>query len=277
MLLFCTIAYFIIQQVSMLPQLQLDLPDVRRHLVNFLRTEFARAGVSRAVIGLSGGIDSALAAFLTAEALGANNLLCIMMPHRSSSPESLIHAGIVADALHVRHERIDISPLVDAAQATDPDMDRLRLGNIMARARMILLYDRSARERALVVGTGNRTEFLLGYTTLFGDSACALNPVGDLYKTQVWALSEHLGVPEPVIRKHPSADLWAGQTDEAEMGVAYRLADEILHHLVDLGLSEDEVVARGYDAEAVALTRRRMHANAFKRLPVPVGFLRPRV
>ena len=180
----------------MLPQLKLDAAAVAELLTGFIAQEIGKTGLSRAVLGLSGGVDSALSAALAVRALGADNVLCVMMPYSGSSPESLAHAELLAGQLGVRTEKVDITPMVDPLIALEPEMDRVRRGNIMARARMIILYDRSSRERGLVVGTGNKTEMLLGYSTLFGDSACAINPLGDLYKTQVWQLAEYLEIPK---------------------------------------------------------------------------------
>ncbi|MDT8322481.1 MAG: NAD+ synthase [Bacteroidota bacterium] len=251
----------------MLPQLELDTSAVAELLTGFVRNEIRRTGLSRAVIGLSGGVDSAVSAFLTANALGPENLLCVMMPYRTSSADSLSHAELVVDQLGIRSETVDITTMVDSLVTTDPDMSRLRRGNIMARARMIVLYDRSSREAGLVVGTGNKTEMLLGYSTLFGDSACAINPLGDLYKTQVWALARQLGVPDAIVDKDPSADLWTGQTDEQELGFSYREADEILYFMIDERMDDEQLQKKGFDAALVESVRRMVRRNQFKRLP----------
>ncbi|HEX9017728.1 MAG TPA: NAD+ synthase, partial [Anaerolineaceae bacterium] len=188
----------------------------RKILTGFIRTEITRIGFSRAVINLSGGIDSALSCYLAAEALGAQNVLAIRLPYRTSSADSLEDAQKVIDATGVQSVTLEITDMVDPLFAKLPDMDNMRKGNIMARERMIILYDQSVAFKGLAVGTGNKTEILLGYTTLFGDAANALNPIGDLYKTQVRQLSRDIGVPESIISKAPSADLWIGQTDEGE-------------------------------------------------------------
>ncbi len=255
----------------MLPQLKLDESAATNLLTGFLREETSKAGFSRAVIGLSGGVDSALSAVLASKAFGAENVLCIMMPYRTSSKESVEHARLLSKALGTRLEHVDISDMVDAVIATDPEMDRLRRGNIMARQRMIVLYDRSARDEALVIGTGNKTEALLGYSTLYGDSACALNPLGDLYKTQVWQLSAWLSVPEAIVNKAPSADLWTGQTDEDELGFTYEQADALLYYLVDERRNDDELVDLGFDAQLVARIRGLIRRNQFKRTQPPIG------
>lgn len=257
----------------MLPQLKLDAPAVAELLTAFIAEEIGKAGFSRAVIGLSGGVDSALSATLAVRALGADNVFCVMMPYRSSSPQSVEHARLVAGQLGVRTELVEITPMVDPLIASDKDMDRLRRGNIMARQRMIVLYDRSSRERGLVIGTGNKTETLLGYSTLFGDSACAINPLGDLYKTQVWQLSAWLGIPDAVVRKAPSADLWEGQTDEGELGFTYERVDELLLLMVDEQMSDEELVSRGFDAGFIDTVRGMIRRNQFKRMPPVVASL----
>ncbi|MBE0643953.1 MAG: NAD+ synthase [Bacteroidetes bacterium] len=259
----------------MLPQLKLDAVAVAELLTGFIAQEIGKIGLSRAVIGLSGGVDSALSAALSVRALGAENVHCVMMPYSGSSPDSIAHAELLISQLGVRSERVDITPLVDPLIALEPEMDRVRRGNIMARARMIVLYDRSSRERALVVGTGNKTEMMLGYSTLFGDSACAINPLGDLYKTQVWQLSEYLDIPDVIIRKAPSADLWAGQTDEAELGFTYERIDELLVQMVDERQTDTQLAARGFDAAFISSIRNLIRRNQFKRMPpviAKVGF-----
>jgi NAD+ synthase len=225
--------------------------------------------VERVVLGLSGGVDSALAAFLAAEALGPENVLGIRMPYRTSSQESLDHAALVIAAIGIANETIEITPQIDAYFATRPDATPLRRGNKMARERMTVLYDHSASWRGLVLGTSNKTELLLGYGTLHGDMASALNPLGDLYKTQVWALSEHVGVPAPIVDKQPSADLWQGQTDEHELGFEYRTVDRLLYLMIDERYEDEEIVAAGFAAEFVAKVRGMVQRSQFKRrLPV---------
>ncbi len=243
----------------------IDAPLVERLLVNFLREEIASAGLSRAVVGLSGGVDSAVSAALSARALGPDNVLALAMPCRASSPDSLRDARAVAAAVGIRLEVVDISPQVDAYFAGAPDADSLRRGNKMARERMSVLYDRSAAFGALVVGTSNKTELLLGYGTLFGDMASALNPLGDLYKTQVFELARHLRLPEAVITKAPSADLWEGQTDEQEMGFSYDAVDGLLHDLVERRLTDAELAAAGHDPAFVTRVRRMIIRSQFKR------------
>jgi NAD+ synthase len=245
----------------------------RQILTEFIKTEITRTGLNKAVIGLSGGVDSALSCYLAAEALGAENVLAVRMPYRTSSPDSLEHAQLVIDALGVSSLTIPITEMVDPLIALFPDMDAVRKGNIMARQRMILLYDQSAAFKGLVVGTGNKTEILLGYTTLFGDSASALNPIGDLYKTQVRQLSHALGVPEAIISKPPSADLWLGQTDEGELGYTYAEVDKLLYLLVDKRYTPEECVADGFAETFVRAVVERVRRNQFKRVLPPIAKL----
>ncbi|HFC09006.1 MAG TPA: NAD+ synthase [Chloroflexi bacterium] len=245
----------------------------RRILTGFIRSEIGRIGLKRAVVGLSGGVDSALSCFLAAEALGPENVLAVRMPYRTSSRESLEHAQMVIDATGVRSLTVDITEMVEPYFARFPEMDKRRRGNMMARARMMVLYDQSAAFGGLVVGTSNKTEILLGYSTLYGDSAYAINPIGDLYKTQVWQLSEAVGVPEVIIKKAPTADLWAGQTDEQELGFSYREADRLLYLLVDRRYTPQECIEEGFDEAFVQAVVRRMRRNHFKRLMPPIAKL----
>jgi len=246
-------------------KLQIDTGLVRKILVSFLREEIGKVGMSRAVVNLSGGIDSALSCYLAAEALGAQNVLAIRIPYRTSSPDSLAHAQLVLDQLGVPHETVDVTPVVEPLFELFPDMTPLRRGNVMARARMIVLYDQSAVWKGLPVGTSNKTELLLGYGTLFGDMASAVNPLGDLYKTQVRQLAVAVGVPQPIIDKPPSADLWAGQTDEGEMGLTYEEVDRLLYLLVDERYSLDEAVEAGFVREFVERVWKLVRVNSFKR------------
>ena len=246
-------------------KLQIDAALVRKILVEFLRQEIGKVGFSRAVVNLSGGIDSALSCYLAVEALGAQNVLAIRLPYRMSSPDSLEHAQVVIDALGVPSLTVDITPAVEPLFERLPDMSPNRLGNVMARMRMIVLYDQSAAWNGLSVGTSNKTELLLGYGTLFGDMASAVNPLGDLYKTQVRQLAAAVGVPQPIIDKPPSADLWVGQTDEGEMGVTYEQVDRLLYLLVDERYSLDEAAADGFDRACVERVWKMVRINSFKR------------
>ncbi len=251
------------------PAIPINAPVLRRILVAFVANEVRKVGVERVVLGLSGGVDSALAAFLAAEALGPQNVLGIRMPYRASSPESLAHAELVMQATGIASETIEITPQIDAYFERFPDASPLRRGNKMARERMTILYDHSASWQGLVLGTSNKTELLLGYGTLHGDMASALNPIGDLYKTQVWALAAAVGVPAPIVEKQPSADLWQGQTDEHELGFEYREVDRLLYLMIDERFEDEELFAAGFTPEFVARIRGMVQRSQFKRrLPV---------
>ncbi len=243
----------------------------RKILTGFIKSEITRSGFSRAVVNLSGGLDSALSCALAAEALGGENVLALRLPYRTSSPESLEHAQLVIEQFKVQSETIEITGMVDALISSDPEMSKTRKGNIMARARMIVLYDKTEAFKGLAVGTGNKTEILLGYTTLWGDSASALNPIGDLYKGQVRQLSRALGIPAVIIDKAPSADLWAGQTDENELGFTYDEVDKLLYLLVDQRYSPEECVEAGFEAAFVEQVVTRIRRNQFKRMLPPIA------
>jgi NAD+ synthase (glutamine-hydrolysing) len=250
-------------------------PDLtRRWLVEFLRDEVQRRrGFEKVVIGLSGGVDSSLVAFLAAEALGEENVIGVRMPYRTSSPESLEHAHLVIAALGIEGRTVDISAAVDGlASAIGGEPDPGRLGNIMARARMITLFDISAAERALPVGTGNKTERLLGYFTWHADDSPPVNPIGDLFKTQVWTLARHLNVPGVIVSKPASADLIEGQTDEGDFGISYPRADAILHWIL-LGYRNPELLPLGFTEEELALVRRRLDSTHWKRRLPTVAML----
>ncbi|HEX7172057.1 MAG TPA: NAD+ synthase [Candidatus Limnocylindria bacterium] len=246
-------------------------------IVGFIRRQLEQAGFSRLVIGLSGGVDSGTVAFLAARAIGPNNLLAIRMPYRTSSEASETDAMRVVEALGCRTERVEITPMVEPMLAliegADPSALNVRRGNVMARQRMIVLYDRSAAEDALVIGTSNKTEALLGYGTLHGDMAAALAPIGDLYKTQLRSVARELGVPEEVVRKPPSADLWPGQTDEGELGRSYDLLDRALYALVDRRWTVDRCVRAGLPRDLVEWVERRVARMEFKRQLPPVAKL----
>jgi len=242
-------------------------------LTAFIHDEISRTGLSRAVIGLSGGIDSALSCVLAAKALGPENVLAVRMPYKTSSIDSLEDAQLVIDNIGVQSKTVPVTEMADALFSMDPQMDSPRRGNIMARCRMIILYDLSANFNGLVVGTGNKTEILLGYSTLFGDSACALNPIGDLYKTQIRQLSQALAVPQKIINKPPTADLWVGQTDEGELGFTYNEVDQLLYLLVDQRYTPDECVAAGFAHPFVKAVVERIKRNQFKRILPPIAKL----
>ncbi len=236
-------------------------------LIHFLYEEIHKVGLSRAVLGLSGGVDSSVVAVLAARALGAENVTGLIMPYRLSNPESREHAELLAQKIGINTEVCDISPMVDAFFKDEPHADQLRRGNKMARERMCLLYDYSAKHHALVVGTSNKTELLLGYGTIFGDLASAINPIGDLYKTQIWQLARYLGVPEVIVNKPPSADLWVGQTDEQELGYTYHEIDRLMYYMVDLRYSNEMLLDLGYSQKTIDDIGRRIQRNQFKRRP----------
>ena len=234
-------------------------------LTAFLHDELVeRRRIPRAVVALSGGVDSAVTAYLCARALGAENVWALRLPYRTSQPSSLTDAQLVIDALKVNARTIDISDAVDGYLRHEPDADARRRGNVMARTRMLALFDQSAKFNALPIGTGNKTERLLGYFTWHADDTPPLNPLGDLFKTQVWALARHLGVPLQIVDKPPSADLEANQTDEADLGIAYAKADGILAWML-LGYDDVEIAARGFDEREVALVRSRVDGTHWKR------------
>jgi NAD+ synthase len=253
--------------------LSINTEVARTILVGFIRSEVTRVGFTRAVVGLSGGIDSALSCVLAAEALGPENVLAVRLPYRSSSPDSLEHAQMLIDQLGVQSETLEITPMVEPWFEREPEMSNTRRGNIMARERMIVLYDRSETFKGLVIGTSNKAEILLGYSTLFGDAASAINPIGDLYKTHVRQLSRALKIPAVIVDKPPSADLWVGQTDEGELGFSYEEADQLLYLLVDQRYSPQEAVEAGFEEKLVKVVVERMRRNQFKRMQPPIAKL----
>jgi NAD+ synthase len=264
----------------MAPELAIDTDVARRVIGEFIRGQLRQAGFDRALLGLSGGIDSAVVAFLVAEAVGSDKLLCVSMPYASSSSESLTDAREVVGRLGCAYETIQITPMVDgyfgSAAPDGASVSSLRRGNFMARMRMATIYDQSVRWGGLVVGTGNKTEGLIGYTTHFGDDASAFNPIGDLYKSQIRQLAVALGVPGGIIRKAPSADLWPGQTDEAEAGFSYPELDRLLFWLVDKRRSPEELAAMGFASATVERVLRMIATSEFKRQVPPIAKLGPR-
>jgi NAD+ synthetase len=253
--------------------LALDLDAVTDWLVTFLRQEVIQhRGFERAVVALSGGVDSALAAALCARAFGGGNVWALRLPHDQSSAESRQHAGLVAERLGINLETIDITAAVEGYCAGVKDMTPRRKGNVAARVRMIVLFDQGESKGALPIGTGNKTERLLGYFTWHADDTPPVNPLGDLYKTQVWALARHLGIPDEVVAKPATADLEVGQTDEGDIGVTYPQADRILH-LVLTGSSDEEIVSKGFDPAEVELVRKRLDGTHWKRALPTVAML----
>ena len=243
----------------------------REILTGFLRSEVTRVGMSHAVVGLSGGLDSALSCVLAVEALGAENVLAVRMPYKLSSRDSLDHAQLLIDQLGVQSKTIEITDMVEPLFKMHPDISKMRMGNIMARERMIVLFDQSEVFKGLVIGTSNKTEILLGYSTHYGDSASAMNPIGDLYKTQVRQLSRAMNIPAPIIDKPPSADLWEGQTDEGELGFTYGEVDKLLYLLVDQRYSPLEAIEAGFNEKFVNAVTTRIRRNQFKRMQPPIA------
>jgi len=253
--------------------LEINTDLATRIITDFVRTEIQRAGFERAVIGVSGGVDSALSCVLAAKALGPEKVLALFMPYATTAKESRLHAQQVIDTSGVQSETIEITPMIEPLLADIPEDELVRRGNIMARIRMLVLYDRSASFKGLVVGTGNKTEILLGYSTLYGDNACALNPIGDLYKTQVRQLARALKIPSEIINKPPSADLWVGQTDEDELGFTYEEIDRLLIHLVDGRYDLEACIAAGFKKDFVEALLKRIRQNQFKRMMPPIAKL----
>ena len=251
--------------------LSINTDLAREILTGFIKSEVTRIGMSHAVIALSGGLDSALSCVLAAEALGAENVLAVRMPYKASSRDSLDHAQLLIDQLGVQSKTIEITDMVEPLFKLDPQMSKIRMGNIMARERMIILYDQSEVFKGLVIGTSNKTEILLGYSTHYGDSASAINPIGDLYKTQVRQLSRALNIPAPIIDKPPSADLWVGQTDEGELGFTYEEVDKLLYLIVDQRYSALEAIEAGFDEKFVNAVTERIRRYQFKRMQPPIA------
>lgn len=249
-----------------------DLEGTAKRICDFIREMLSGAGRAKLVVGLSGGLDSAVATSLAARAIGGANLVALNMPYKTSAAQSLADARHLAKELGISLQVVEISPMVDPYITFYPEMSAVRRGNLMARARMMVLFDH-AHADALVLGTGNKTEALLGYTTLYGDNACSLNPLGDLYKTDVRRLAQHLQIPESIRRKRPSADLWPGQTDEGELGVTYGEVDRLLVRMVDEKASRAELLAQSFSTEFVTRVRDLVVRSAFKRQLPPVAWL----
>jgi NAD+ synthase len=255
----------LIRREEVSERLILNAPLAVAALTSFIRDAVETSATAGVTVGLSGGVDSSLAAALAARALGPERVHGFLLPYRTSSADSLADARAVAGQLGIPHRMIEISPMIDAYFEMEPDAGSDRRGNKMARERMTILFDQAKKLGCLVLGTSNKTEILLGYSTVFGDNASSLNPLGDLYKQQVWQLAEHLALPESVVKKNPTADLWEGQTDEGELGFEYRLADQILYLMFDMGLTPGEVVERGYPEAVVARITQLEQRFRFKR------------
>lgn len=250
--------------------LEINVEKASEAIENFIRQKTNEAGFNRVVIGLSGGIDSSTVAYVAKRALGAENVFGINMPYRSSSPQSAADAKLVAEDLGINFKTIEITDMVDTYFKNYPDADMLRRGNFMARQRMVVLYDQSALLKALVLGCGNKTEILLGYCTLYGDTACAMIPLGDLYKTQVRTLAKYLGVPEQIILKTPTADLWPGQSDEGEMGFTYENVDKLLYFMIEKRYTLEELKTLGFDESFINRVSDRIKKNRYKRCLPPI-------
>ena len=256
--------------------LKINTQLTEKILTGFIRTELNRVGFDRALLGVSGGVDSAVSLYLCARALGPENVLALRMPYKTSPTSTLEDAQMMIDELGVPSITVEITDMVDPLINLYDDISKLRAGNIMARMRMIILYDQSAAFNGLVMGTSNKTEMLLGYSTVYGDSAAALQPLGDLYKTQVRQLARHLGVPDKVIQKPPSADLWLGQTDEGELGFTYEDVDQLLYLLVDQRYRPEDCIEEGFKKDFVERVVRMMRRNHFKRVMPPIAKLSQR-
>ena len=245
-------------------------------LTRFIRTEIRRAGFERVVMGLSGGIDSSVVTFLAARALGPENVLAVTMPYKTSSDATRQDSKAVIESLGVSTIEVPISGSIDAYFAQFPDASRMRLANKCARERMTVLYDQSAAFNALVLGTSNKSELLLGYGTQFGDMASAINPIGDLYKTQLYPLAAHLGVPADILQKTPTGDLWVGQTDEGELGFTYAEVDQLMVLMVDRRWRRAELIEAGFASEFVDRVATLIRRNHYKRRMPVIAKLSPR-
>jgi len=242
-------------------------------LERVLKEETSKIGLQKAILGLSGGVDSAVVACLLARAFSPENVHALIMPYRESNPDSQAHAELLANQIGISYDILDISPMVDAFFVNGKNASALRRGNRMARERMCMLYDYSAQNSALVIVTSNKTELLLGYGTIFGDLSSAINPIGDLYKSQIWKLAKYLNVPEEIVNKAPSADLWIGQTDESELGYTYEEIDLFLYYYIDRRYSDDILISMGYSEKMIFDIKSKIQKNQFKRRPPVIAKL----
>lgn len=245
--------------------LKIDPEKTKNIIVEFISDEVKKAGLKGGVIGLSGGLDSAVVLYLTVEALGEKNVLALILPYKESSPENIRDAEELAKIKKVKAVKLDITPLVEPYFSVRKGIDNLRKGNYLARTRMAIIYDFSKELDYMVIGTSNKSERLLGYFTLWGDMACGIAPIGDIYKTQVRELAKHIGVPDKIIKKVPSADLWKGQADEKEIGAKYERIDMIFHMFYDLKWGKDWIVAENFSEEEIELVFNRFRSSEYKR------------
>lgn len=252
-----------------------EIEKIKKRIVYFIKESINKIHFAKVILGLSGGIDSAVTAALAVEALGKNHVIGVMMPYKTSSSSSKEDAELLAEQLGIKTYFKEITGPADAYFKQCTDMTSLRMGNVMARLRMIVLFDLSAKENAIVIGTGNRSEILLGYSTWFGDSACSLDPIADLYKTEVFELARSLNIPEKIINKPPSADLWTDQTDEKELGISYAKADLILESIFDKGWTYEKCLNSGLKAEEIQIVIRKLKNTQFKRVPPVFPDIRP--
>ncbi len=252
-------------------KLLIDCEKTAEKLTGFVKNELLKTGLKKIVVGISGGVDSALTANLSVKAVGAENVIGLIMPYKTSDPQNENDAVELLSQLNLKSHKIDITPQIDQYYGQFPDADNNRRGNKMARERMSVLYDISALEKAVVAGTSNKTEIFLGYGTMFGDLACAFNPLNDLYKTQVWELARFLGIPNKIIEKTPSADLFTGQTDEGDFGFSYKEVDKLLYLLIEDGLTPAHCEKEGFGPAMVRKVMDMIVANEFKRSPLSVA------
>ncbi len=256
--------------------LNLNYKLVKKFIVEFIKEEVTSNGFKKGILGLSGGVDSALVAYLSVEALGNKNVKALLLPYRTSSPESRSDAMVAIKDLGIQYEEIEITNIADTYFSSENIQNKLRIGNFLARVRMSVIFDKAAEFNAMVLGTSNKSELLLGYGTWYGDMAAGIYPIGDLYKTQVWELAKFIGVPEKIIRKKPTADLWPGQTDESELGASYKELDTILKLYIDKRKSEKEILKLGFDENLVKNVFYRVYKTQFKRTFPPVAKFSPR-